>query len=116
MQYVYYTTLVCKCLYLYWSDFTPMQTQQIQHFGYPVEIHEIITDDGYVLQLHRIPHGLYGKSSHNKTVVFLMPGLMCSSGVFVTNGRNKSLAFMLADLNYDVWIETEEALYIHENM
>lgn len=33
-----------------------------------------------------------------------MPGLMCSSGVFVTNGRNKSLAFMLADLNYDVWI------------
>lgn len=81
-----------------------LQTQQIEYYGYPVEIHEVTTDDGYILQLHRIPYGLDGNTTDNKTVVFLMPGLLCSSGVFVINGRNKSLAYILADLNYDVWI------------
>lgn len=33
-----------------------------------------------------------------------MPGFLSCSGVFMLNGPNKSLAFKLADKNYDVWI------------
>lgn len=33
-----------------------------------------------------------------------MPGLVSSSGMFVINERNKSLPYLLADLDYDVWI------------
>ncbi|XP_045132235.1 lipase 3-like [Portunus trituberculatus] len=25
--------------------------------GYPVEVHEVITDDGFIIEIHRIPHG-----------------------------------------------------------
>lgn len=55
------------------------------------------TDDGYVLTLHRIPN-------FNKTVVFLQHGLISSSGDWVLAGPGRSLAYILFDSGYDIWM------------
>jgi len=67
----------------------------IEDSGYEVEVHEAITSDGFLLQLHRIP-------SQGQPVL-LMHGLLCSSYCWVTSGHD-SLAFLLSDLGYDVWL------------
>lgn len=73
--------------------------------GYPVETHEVETEDGYVVTLHRIPYGPKSASmSGSKGAVLLMPGLLCSSSIYVIDAVDKSLGFRLADLGYDVWI------------
>ena len=82
----------------------------IKYWGYPVEIHEAKTDDGYYLTLHRIPYGRNhlknATDEKNKTrpVVFLQHGLLCSSSDWLTNFPKDSLGFMLADAGYDVWL------------
>ncbi|EEB09971.1 Gastric triacylglycerol lipase precursor, putative [Pediculus humanus corporis] len=80
--------------------------QIIKKYGYPAEAHMIETEDGYLIEMHRIPHG------KNKTMgdegkkppVFLQHGLFCSSEFFLLTVPNNSLAFILADLGFDVWL------------
>ena len=67
----------------------------IRSHQYQVETHTVQTDDGYCLQLHRIP----GRGKP----VLLIHGMMCSSYCWVTSDSN-SLAFILADAGYDVWL------------
>lgn len=67
--------------------------------GFQVEEHEVVTQDGYLLTLHRIPP----PPGTVATPVFLQHGLLCSSACWVTNGR-QSLAFVLADQGFDVWM------------
>lgn len=76
----------------------------IQRQGYPVEQHPVQTEDGYILEMHRIPHGLTNQGVQNKPVAFLMHGLLCSSADWVLMGPEKGLAYILADLGYDVWM------------
>ncbi|KAI6216707.1 Lipase [Aphelenchoides fujianensis] len=68
--------------------------------------HQTITRDGYVLVLHRIPHGRHesGDVLVKKPVVFLQHGLLCTSSVWVMNLPHQSLGFMLADAGFDVWM------------
>ncbi|CAL4123766.1 unnamed protein product, partial [Meganyctiphanes norvegica] len=90
----------------------PRGQQQIPEIisssGYPVEIYFITTEDGYILQLHRIPAGHVntwsGKSSVPRPVVYLHHCLLCSSSDWVMNEPGKALAYMLADAGYDVWM------------
>jgi len=72
--------------------------------GYPVEQHSVTTDDGYIIELHRIPHGINNAGEPDKPVVFVMHGLMSSSADWTNSGVNRSLAYLLADLGYDVWM------------
>jgi lysosomal acid lipase/cholesteryl ester hydrolase len=69
------------------------QPLMIAKMGYPAETHEVITDDGYILQLHRIPFG--NKSplveGVEKPVVLLQHGLLCSSADYVMGIPEKSL-------------------------
>lgn len=70
-----------------------MQPELLQKYGYPVECHEVVTKDGYILKLHRIPHGRGENGSHaeRKPVVFLQHGLLCSSADWLMNTVDKAL-------------------------
>lgn len=70
------------------SDFLPasQQVRRIQHDGYNVEQHTVITKDGYVLTLHRIPQVQLDANGSvasvlRRPVVFLLSGLYASSDV-----------------------------------
>lgn len=63
--------------------FTSLQTEYIKEFGYPVESHEITTEDGYILTYHRIPHGKTSNSSGGPPVL-VQHGIMADSAVWVS--------------------------------
>ena len=72
------------------------QPEFISNHGYPSEIHEVVTEDGYILEMHRIPHGKHVNSSGKakngtRPVAFLQHCLMCSSADWVLAGPEKSL-------------------------
>lgn len=68
----------------------------VRKYGYPLEEHEVITGDGYVLSVFRIPS--------NGSAVFLMHGLLGSADDYVVAGPESGLAYLLADEGYDVWM------------
>lgn len=53
--------------------------------------------------MHRINTGPYEKKTP-KAAVLLIHGLVDSSDTWIMNGRNNSVAFILADAGYDVWL------------
>lgn len=75
----------------------------IERNGYPVEIHDVTTEDGYILNLFRIPHGKTKERGQEGPPVYLQHGFGSSSACFVNIGP-KSLGFILADAGYDVWL------------
>ncbi|XP_025835784.1 gastric triacylglycerol lipase-like [Agrilus planipennis] len=84
------------------SKKTPHTTTQIiQQKGYRAETHTVITEDGYILTLDRISANKEGISG--KQPVFLLHGVFDTSYVWINN-INTSLAFLLSDENFDVWM------------
>jgi len=62
----------------------------IANEGYPSEVHSVTTEDCYILELHRIPHG---KDNDKATLppVLLVHGLIASSADWVMAAPDKSL-------------------------
>lgn len=71
---------------------------------YPIEEHFVTTRDGYILKMHRIPSSAMTSNITVRRPVFLMHGLLDSSAGWVLSGHTAGLAYILADLGYDVWM------------
>jgi len=71
-----------------------------------VKRHKVRTSDGYVLTVFRIPHGAAGGrgAAVRRPPVLLQHALLCSSEEWVSNPPEESLAYLLADAGFDVWL------------
>ncbi|XP_068957876.1 lipase member K-like isoform X3 [Petaurus breviceps papuanus] len=80
-------------------------SQIMSYWGYPNEQYDIVTKDGYILGLYRIPHGrgCLGTAPY-RPVVYLQHGVSASAFNWIANLPPNSLAYILADAGCDVWL------------
>jgi pimeloyl-ACP methyl ester carboxylesterase len=71
--------------------------------GYQYEEHTVITDDGYILTLFRVPGSSSNPPAPNKPVVFLQHGLEDIADVWIWNTAF-SPCFFLVNAGFDVWL------------
>ncbi|WJX82732.1 hypothetical protein P8452_65454 [Trifolium repens] len=71
--------------------------------GYICEEHTVTTEDGYILSIQRLPAGRSGAKA-TKPPILIQHGLFCDANVFLLNSPDESLAFILADSGFDVWL------------
>uniref|UniRef100_A0A8C6ZJ71 Lipase n=1 Tax=Nothoprocta perdicaria TaxID=30464 RepID=A0A8C6ZJ71_NOTPE len=79
-------------------------SQIIRFHGYPSEEHEVLTDDGYFLSVNRIPYGREDAGNRGGLPVLLQHGVFLDGTSWISNFPSTSLAFILADAGYDVWL------------
>ena len=72
----------------------------IDYWRYPYENHFIASDDGYILNFQRIGRTL----RESRPTIYLQHGLFGSSARFTAGPPHQSLAYILADLGYEVWV------------
>ncbi|XP_046963352.1 lipase 1-like [Vanessa cardui] len=78
------------------SDVFLNSVQLLQKYNYPTEEHVIITKDGYKLRSFRIPR--------KGPPVMLVHGIGDTSDCWLVLGPKHSLAYLLADAGFDVWL------------
>lgn len=83
-------------------DVTLTVPARVARQGYPCESHTVLSD-GYILNLHRIPHSKTSSEVSSRTIL-LQHGISASSSDWIMNGPGKALAYVLADAGYDVWM------------
>ncbi|XP_015118819.1 lipase 1 [Diachasma alloeum] len=77
----------------------------VEQYGYRAETHDVTTDDGYILTIGRVfPNVIDPNESDGHPAVFLQHGMADTADSFVLFGPNMSLAYVLSDAGYDVWL------------
>jgi hypothetical protein len=66
--------------------------------GYAVESYSVITSDGYISQIYRIPGTLQETgASVEKPAVLMMHGLLCDMHFWIANDADLAPPFILVD-------------------
>ncbi|KAG6457964.1 lipase 3-like [Manduca sexta] len=71
--------------------------------GYRVQSYTILTQDGFLLTLHRVMAGDIEARSRNK-IALLHHGLFGSSDDWLILGKGRALPYLLSAAGYDVWL------------
>ncbi|KAG8288194.1 hypothetical protein J6590_020958 [Homalodisca vitripennis] len=103
--YIRYQQLTCACLSS--SSILELINQETttielaKSAGFPVEEHRTVTEDGYLIVLHRIPPLA---SIREQRVVIYIHGLFASSLDMVIRGRKMGFGYQLSEAGFDVWL------------
>ena len=62
--------------------------------GYMSESHDVVTDDGYILTLHRIPGPKNSIKEEGRPAILLGHCALCSSAAFTVLGPKKGLGIL----------------------
>ncbi|GMI98539.1 Myzus persicae-induced lipase 1 [Hibiscus trionum] len=76
----------------------------VETHGYECEEHTVTTKDGYILGMQRIPVGRSGGTPGTRPPVLLQHGLLMDAITWLLLPPEQSLAFVLSDNGYDVWL------------
>ena len=98
-----HTTLIlifaCKLSNAFMQETYMDSEQLVVSKGIPFEASAVVTEDGHILQMHRLPrHKAAGYP------VLILHGLLQASDYFLLDSRNQSLPFILWDAGFDVWL------------
>lgn len=83
--------------------------------GYPVELHYVTTEDGYILEMQRIPYSPKNKQTGNRPVIFMQHGFLGSGDNFITPDINQAIGYLAADAGYDVWLGNDRETFYTEH-
>ncbi|XP_070383267.1 gastric triacylglycerol lipase-like isoform X1 [Dermacentor albipictus] len=90
----------------------------VEYQGYPCETTYATTEDGYILQVDRVPYGIHenvskpdrGNGTSIRHPVLLVPAVFTASDLYFLNFPWQSPGFLFADNGFDVWsMNTREA-------
>ncbi|QPG72742.1 hypothetical protein FOA43_000043 [Brettanomyces nanus] len=74
-----------------------------QLLGCELYEYKLVTEDGFVIVLNRLVDRKILRADHNCKPILMIHGLLQSSGAFLSGGY-KSLAYLLVQNGYDVWL------------
>ncbi|KAG5875195.1 hypothetical protein JTB14_029369 [Gonioctena quinquepunctata] len=75
----------------------------IQRMGYPLRTYKVQTPDGYIMTMFRIPNDHVKNPAARHYPIYLQHGIVATCATFLGKGKD-SLAFVLSDAGYDVWL------------
>ncbi|XP_052050042.1 tear acid lipase-like protein [Apodemus sylvaticus] len=88
-----------------YKSYKKLRSEIISYWDYIYEEYEVVTQDGYILPVYRIPRGKNESSNLVlKPVVYLQHGWTLSASIWLVNPPRSSLGFLLADAGFDVWL------------
>ena len=82
-----------------------LQPALIRKNGYPVETHKVVTEDGYILKVHRIPYGKKSslREGDSRPAVLVQHGILSSSADWVLAIPEKALGTL--EISHAIVIE-----------
>lgn len=93
------------------ENYSNSLTKLVNHFGYNIDTHQLVTTDGYFVNVYRlygkdkkVSSKSYKKGCPVKPAIFLSHSIYLNSIEFLLLGPGKTFAFHIVDRGYDVWL------------